>query len=201
MSAMVLAIALAGASAPAQSNDQMLRTYSECATRRSSDQMRALLDADDESAYRAAAEQFSGDPRCTLNDEVTTTVLASTFNQDRGKLRGMVAESLLKRSRTVAKLAPLPKAASYRAVWTRMTSRVAAVDEMAMCVAATDPAGIRTLLATNPNSTAQRQAFAALTPSLGTCLAKGYQLDTKPAGLRAALAEALYHRDRAGGGN
>jgi hypothetical protein len=200
MSLIAAALVLVGASAPAQETDQILRTYTECAVRRSSDRMRAMLNAWDEGAYRTAAEQVSANPRCTPNDNVTTVVLTSSYNQNRGKLRGMAAESLLKRSDTVARLAPQPKAATYSAAWTAVTGRVRAVDEMAMCVAATDPAGILALLATSPNSTRQRQAFAALSPSLETCLAKGYQLDTKPAALRAALAEALYHRDTASAG-
>ena len=76
-----------------------------------------------------------------------------------------------------------------------MTGRLKVIDEMAMCVAAIDPAGVLRLLATKPNSGAQQQAFNALSPSLGSCLAKGYQLDSKPTAVRSALAEALYHRD------
>ncbi len=198
---LVAAIALAGASATsAQGDDQVLRTYVTCTAKRSAADMQAMLNASDEGAYRAAAQTFSEDPRCTVNDDVATTVFLATANQDRGKLRGMVAEQMLKRSKTAARLAPQQKAATYSAVWTGMTGRVAAIDEMAMCAAAIDPAGILALLATTPNSGGQKQAFAALTPSLGTCLAKGYQLDTKPTALRAALAEALYHRDTAEAG-
>lgn len=200
MSLIVAALALVGASAPAQNSDQVLRSYAQCAAVRSSDQLRAMLDAWDEGGFRAAAQLAASDKRCLSNDDVTTTVLSAAYNLDRGKLRGLAAESLLKRSKTVAALAPLPKAPNYAGAWTVATGRVRAVDEMAICVAAIDPAGIRALLATAPSSNMQRQAIANLTPSLGACLAKGYQLDTRPVALRAALAEALYHRDTAEAG-
>ena len=199
MSLLALSLALAGAAAPAQSTDDFLRTYVACAVKRDETVMMAMLDAWDEGEYRAAAQNFTEDARCMSSDTAATTVVVSTFNQDRGKLRGMVAEALLKRSSSVRRLAPMPKAATYTAAWFPMTSRVTAIDEMAVCVAAIDPTVILNLLATQPSSAAQKQAFTALAPSLGTCLAKGYQLDSKPPALRAALAEALYHRDRAGG--
>ncbi|MFM5916778.1 MAG: hypothetical protein ACKOOL_04495 [Novosphingobium sp.] len=199
MSGLGIALAMIGAAAPAQTTDDVLRTYIACAAKRGEVQMQQLLDARAEAEYRKAAQAFTEDPRCMVSDDVTTTVVVSTFNQDRGKFRGMVAESLVNRSKTAARLGPVAKAPAYSASWFGFTSRVQAVDEMAMCVAMIDPAGIRGLLATRPNSAGQKQAFAALTPSLGTCLAKGYQLDTKPPALRAALAEALYHRDRDGG--
>jgi len=200
MSLFALSLALVGVAAPAQSTDDVLRGYVACAVKRDEAVMQTMLDAWEEGAYRAAAQTFSEDARCMGDDAVATTVVVSTFNQDRGKLRGMVAEALIKRSSTARRLAPMPKAATYSAAWFPMTSRVTAIDEMAACVAAIDPAGVQKLIATQPSSAAQKQAFVALTPSLGTCLAKGYQLDTKPPALRAALAEALYHRDRAGGG-
>ena len=197
MSTLAIALALAGAAAPAQSTDAVLRSYAACAVKRDDAVMMAMLDAWDENGYRTAARNFSENARCIVSDEAATAVTVSVFNQDRGKLRGIVAETLVKRSNTARRLAPVPRAPAYSAPWFALTSRVTAIDEMAVCVAAIDPAGVLALLSTQPGSAAQKQAFGALTPSLGTCLAKGYQLDTKPAALRAALAEALYHRDRA----
>jgi len=198
MSALSLALTLVAAAAPAQGNDNVLRSYANCATKRETPQMQAMLDARSEAAYRSSSTEFSEDAHCGSRDEVTTAVVVASFNQDRGKLRGMVAESLLKRSAHARQLAPLAKNAMYRADWFAMTGRIQVIDEMAMCVAAINPAGVLAVLATKPNSSAQQQAFNSLTPSLGACLAGGYQLDTKPTALRAALAEALYHRDRDG---
>ena len=195
MSILAASLALVGAAAPMQATDDVLRTYVTCAAKHGGVAMHSMLDTTSESEYRTAASDFSDVQRCVRQDEAATAVLFATYNENRGKLRGMIAEVLLKRSKTVARLAPLGQAKSYNAGWFTMTGRPHAVDEMAACVAAVDPAGIRTLLATQPGSAGQRLALGALTPSLGTCLAKGYQLDTRPPGLRAALAEALYQRD------
>ena len=195
MSMLAIALALTAASGPALSQDAMLRGYLACAAKRHDAEMHLLLDTKDEGDYRAAADTVTDDAKCDTKDEATATVVYAAFGPERGKLRGMVAEVLLKRSKTASRLAPQAPLSTYTAGWFAMTGRPQPIDEMAMCVAAINPGGITRLLATKPASSAQRDAFAALTPSLGTCLAKGYQLDTKPAGLRAALAEALYHRD------
>ena len=195
MSMLAFALALTAASGPALSQDAMLRGYLACAAKRHVPEMHLLLDTKDEGDYRSAADTVTNDAKCDTKDEATATVVYAAFGPERGKLRGTVAEILLKRSKTAGRLTPQVPLSNYTAGWFAMTGRPKPVDEMAMCVAAINPGGITRLLATKPASAAQRDAFTALTPSLGTCLAKGYQLDTKPAGLRAALAEALYHRD------
>ncbi len=195
MSILAAALMIAGAAAPAASTDDVMRKYVACAAKRQDAQMRLMLGATSESQYRSAALAFASEPRCIRNDADNTAVLFATMNADRGKLRGMVAESLLTRSKTVRNLTAAPQAKVYTADWSSTSGRTRAVDEMAICAAATNPLGILTLLASKPGSEQQRVAFTGLTPTLGTCLAANYQLDTKPAGLRAALAEALYHRD------
>ena len=195
MSLLAAVLVLAGASGSAATSDAAIRSYVTCAAGSRDAQMRALLDTKAEEDYRAAALSVNDVGKCATSDAAVTAPLLAAFGSERGKFRGMVAEALLKRSTTVGTLAALPKVSNYTAGWFAMTGRPQAVDEMAMCVAATNPAGIMALLNTKPGSSWQRQTLTALTPSLGACLAKGYQLDTKPAGLRAALAEALYHRD------
>jgi hypothetical protein len=195
MSMFAVALMIAGVSAPAASTDDVLRKYVACAAKRQDGQMRVMLNTKDEGEYRAAALAFASEPRCIRDDADYTAVLFATMNSDRGKLRGMVAESLLSRSKSVRQLPAVPQEKVYTANWFANSGRTRAVDEMAMCAAATNPVGVLTLLATKPGSDRQRSAFTGLTSTLGACLAKGYQLDTKPAGLRAALAEALYHRD------
>ena len=195
MSMLAAMMVLAGASGSAASSDGLMRNYINCAVSTREPQMRLLLDTKADEDYRAAALSVTDVDKCARSDAAVTAPLLAAFGPERGKFRGMVAETLLKRSTTVRKLATLPQVSSYTAGWFAFTGRPQAVDEMAMCVAATNPGGIITLLGTKPGSPGQRQALTGLTPSLGACLAKGYQLDTKPAGLRAALAEALYHRD------
>ena len=195
MSLLAAVLVLAGASGSAVTNDAAISSYVTCAAGSRDAQMRTLLDTKAEEDYRAAALSVNDVGKCATSDAAVTAPLLAAFGSERGKFRGMVAEALLKRSTTARTLPALPQVSSYTAGWFALSGRPRAVDEMAMCVAATNPGGIITLLGTKPGSPWQRQALTALTPSLGACLAKGYQLDTKPAGLRAALAEALYHRD------
>lgn len=194
MSMIAAVLVVAGASGSATAPDVLMRDYITCAAGVREAQMRTLLDTKADGDYRAAALSVTDADKCARSDAAVTAPLLAAFGPERGKFRGMVAEALLKKSKSVDRLAPLARVSTYTAGWSTMSGRPRAVDEMAMCVAATNPAGIRALLATKPNSSGQRQAFTALTPSLGVCLAKGYQLDIRPTGLRAALAEALYHR-------
>ena len=191
MSMLAAVMVLAGASGSAAAPDVLMRNYITCAAAYREVQMRTLLDTKTDEEYRAAALSVTDADKCARSDAAVTAPLLAAFGPERGKFRGMVAEALLKKSKTVGQLAPLARTSTYTAGWFALSGRPRAVDEMAMCVAATNPAGIRALLATKPGSPAQRRAFNALSPSLGACLAKGYQLDTRPAGLRAAMAEAL----------
>ena len=110
-------------------------------------------------------------------------------------LRGDIAEEYLKRDRSsVARLQPLPIQHKYSRTWFGFTGRNKSVDEMAACVADTNPAAIMAIIDTQPFSGAEGAAFKNIIPSLGVCLVAGTTLDGKPEPLRAALAEALYQR-------
>ena len=68
------------------------------------------------------------------------------------------------------------------------------MDDMAVCVAATNPSGVRALLATAPASVNEASSMATLSPTLGRCLQANAKLVGNRQSVRAALAEALYHR-------
>ena len=107
--------------------------------------------------------------------------------------RGLIAEALLGHiSRPSLEAAPLEHV--YHADWTVISGRAAAIDDMAMCVAATNPAGIMRMLGTIPETADEMGALSSLSPSLGQCLVANAKLTANREGLRAALAEALYHR-------
>ena len=109
--------------------------------------------------------------------------------------RGMMAEAAMRHDQNLASLlAPLPRKASYGASWFAVTGRPLAVDEMSACMAETDPAGIRNLLVTTAETPEEKKAFSALTPGFGPCLTTGATLNANRQSMRAALAEALYHR-------
>jgi hypothetical protein len=109
--------------------------------------------------------------------------------------RGMLAEYLLKAdSERVAKLPVLPRQQAYQYPWFSGTTRAAAVDEMAACVADVDPSGTMSLLRTEAESGAEKEALGQLTPHLGACLRAGARVHANRQALRAALADALYQR-------
>lgn len=108
--------------------------------------------------------------------------------------RGMLAEAALGKMGHDIALEALPTSVDYRRDWFAVTGRPAAVDEMAVCTADRDPAGVRALMATTPEAPEERVAVQALSPTLGPCLPQGATLKANRLSLRAALAEALYHR-------
>jgi len=64
------------------------------------------------------------------------------------------------------------------------------------CVVARKPAEVADLLATTPEAATEKSAFAALVPTLGTCLETGVTLKANRTGMRLALASALDRRAR-----
>jgi hypothetical protein len=111
-------------------------------------------------------------------------------------LRGKLAErALLARAADVAALQPLPlQQKRYIRNWFAATGRHPAVDEMAVCMADTDPAGIVALIGTGPGTGEESSAISAMSPNLTRCLGAGTRLDASRQALRAALADALYQR-------
>ena len=110
-------------------------------------------------------------------------------------MRGMLAEAALERSRAeVDALPALPLQKVYQRDWFSVTGRHVTVDEMGACIADTNPAGAAALMRTQPFSTQEGAAFAALSDNLGKCLRMGTKLRAGRQALRAALAEALFQR-------
>ncbi|MFD2499116.1 hypothetical protein ACFSTI_10125 [Rhizorhabdus histidinilytica] len=111
-------------------------------------------------------------------------------------LRGMMAEAVLEKTTKDEALQPLPAATggAYQRDWFAITGRDRTVDEMAVCTAEQNPAGIRDLLATRPESAEELAAVKAVGATLGPCLPQGATLKANRQSLRAALAEALFHR-------
>ena len=108
-------------------------------------------------------------------------------------LRGSLAEAFLRKSKIPA-LSANPLQRVYSRSWYQYTDRNLSVDEMATCVADTAPKGVLELLASVPYSSEEKNAISALSPNLGVCLSVGAKLLANRQGLRAALAEALFHR-------
>lgn len=110
-------------------------------------------------------------------------------------MRGIIAGAAVRVSPAAKALQPLAfEQKRYVRPWFAVTGRDSAVDEMSVCVADTDPAGVLALVNTPTQSADESIAIGGLMPWLGKCLAAGARLQADRTALRAALAEALYQR-------
>ena len=106
--------------------------------------------------------------------------------------RGMLAEAALHQIGRAATLAPAASPESYtRGLVRLVTGRDPAVDAMAVCTAEVNPAAVRDMLKTQPDSAEEFAAAQSLGATLGPCLPQGATLKANRQSLRAALAEAV----------
>ncbi len=132
---------------------------------------------------------------CFLKRPMNDTVEGERIAYPPPILRGMLAEELIKKDRSAfARLPTLPIQKAYMRAWYPASFRNTAVNEMATCVADTNPAGVVELLDSEPYTDSEDSAFSALMPFMGPCLSAGTQLSGEREPLRSALAEALYQR-------
>jgi len=156
---------------------------------------RELLNARNADAVKESRKRLDGEEECFANIDRNDLVdgVEVTFPPD--VMRGDLAEELVKRDHAAAaELRPLPIEKVYARPWYAFTGRDVSVDEMATCVADTNPAAILALLDSAPYSPGEGTAFANLVPYMGPCLRAGTKLAGAREPLRAALAEALYQR-------
>ena len=166
-----------------------------CAVATHASAARDLLDARDAEQVKKDRTQLSGEQECfaTINRNDLVDGVQVSYPPD--VMRGDIAEELVKRAHTlVAQLQPLPIQKTYSRSWFAFTGRNTSVDEMATCVADTNPAAVLALLDSAPQSPAEGTAFSGLIPYMGPCLVAGTKLEGAREPLRAALAEALYQR-------
>ncbi|MES2443681.1 MAG: hypothetical protein V4574_12690 [Pseudomonadota bacterium] len=168
--------------------------FASCMVRKRGESVRRLFDATTQAEVDKLDAAFTRELEC-LNTQTGShfagglMLIAPVDVQ-----RGMFAEALLDKMPRPLGLAPLARVPQYSSVWTAVSGRDRSVEEMAVCVAAINPAGIEALIATQPESRDELAAVRAVTPSLGTCLVANVRLTANRQSLRAALAEALYHR-------
>jgi hypothetical protein len=180
--------------AAANPNDPQQR-YVACLAEMRAAQVQKLLRATTTESASKTYHALADDDRCFSrvfgNGEFRPS---DVLSQD--MLRGGLAEQALRaRSTEIAALQPLPlQQKRYIRAWFGATGRHPAVDEMAVCMADTDPAGIVALIETSQGSGDENDAIAALSPNLTKCLGAGTRLDASRQALRAALADALYQR-------
>jgi hypothetical protein len=171
------------------------KRFAECLYNRKATLARQALQAQTHEAASAAMDKLMGEIRCFGDDMSNDLVGMRTVQFPRDILRGMLAETALGREdERVAALQPLALQQIYQRNWFATTGRHISVDEMAACIADTNPAGIVALTKTVPTTKEEGAAFSALGGNLHACLRAGTKLQASRQSLRAALADALYQR-------
>lgn len=171
------------------------KRFAECLYNRKATLARQALQAQTHEAASAAMDKLMGEIRCFGDDMSNDLVGMRTVQFPRDILRGMLAETALGREdERVAALQPLALQQVYQRNWFATTGRHVSVDEMAACIADTNPAGIVALTKTVPTTKEEGAAFSALGGNLHACLRAGTKLQASRQSLRAALADALYQR-------
>ena len=168
----------------------------ECMYFKRRDDVRGYLTAmseKDQARYQRNLGESVTCSRVTLSD--APGLMGSAIYTPPDVMRGNYAEAAMSKMAEDDGLAPLaPAQIGYAREWFALTGRDPVVDEMAVCVAEQNPAGIQALLATKPETPEEKAATTALGPVLGPCLPQGATLKANRQSLRAALAEALFHR-------
>lgn len=167
-----------------------------CAYLKSRTAAQAMLDTPDRAEAERQLRRLNRAHTCINLMTVSEGAEGQRMRIPNDIYRGMIAEAALRQDVKAGSLAPLPLKAEYAAPWFAATGRNAAVDELGMCVAETNPAGVRALLSTTAETSEEARAMATLSPFLGPCLAANAKLQANRQSLRAVLAEALYHRAR-----
>ena len=162
---------------------RMMHDLARCVADRNSIQVRRLLATDyRDSGYphsmRRLAEDADGCLPFFGSLKMANLLLAGSLAE--AMLRNMAAPSL-----------PLARALAHDPA----QPAVAARDEgeyLGLCVARTMPAAVEALLATTPESEAEKSAIAAIGPGIAPCVRAGSSARINRPGLRALLALAAY---------
>ena len=168
--------------------------WAECAVNHRYSAVLAYLDAADVKNQALSKRTLFRPIECNDIVGASDSVIQRGIGMPDDLQRGMLAEAVLKEKAGGVVLPAAAPAKSYGHVWSAVSGRDPSVDEMAACAATTDPAHIGALLATQPGSAKEKAGVASLVPTLGNCLVQGAKLNANAQSLRAALAEALYHR-------
>ncbi len=156
---------------------------------------RHLLDSRDAEEVQKLNSSLTGEVECLANISGNDLVEGVQVNYPTDVMRGDLAEELLRKDeRSILQLPAMPIQRTYSRPWFALSGRHDSVDEMAACVASTNPAAVMALVDSTPFSASEDSAFSNLIPLMGPCLVAGTKLDAKREPLRAALAEALYQR-------
>lgn len=174
-----------------------ITTYEEmndCQMRPNLEAAKALLAATTIEDARRQADRFKW-KTCALKGPNGDFMKVQPNNPKLDELRWMSAEYFIVHdAASVAALQPLPRKRAYDRSWFRASSRDDSIDEMATCIADTNPAGIAALNRTQVGSKDEQATLSGLNADFVACLRAGVTLKGERKAIRGALVEALYQR-------
>ena len=166
----------------------------DCQMRPNIEAARALLAANDMVESERWAAKFKW-RKCALKGPHGDFMQIVPNDPRLDELRWMSAEYFIARDpAAVAALQPMPRRRVYDRPWFKATMRHNSIDEMAACVADTNPQGIVALNKTVIGSTGESAALLRLKVDFANCLRADVQLRGERKAIRGALVEALYQR-------
>jgi hypothetical protein len=143
--------------------------------------------------YRALMRQAGN--TCPMLGDASPVSSSVGFSFPKDVFRGLVAERLLmSKLDTLGAMPVLPVQMAYSRPWFALSGRDVTVNEMAVCLAESDPAGTAALFRTKPYTPQEMTAIGNLGPAMQKCLRVGVKLKANRQTLRAALAEGAFNR-------
>ncbi len=182
---------------PSRSGNDAVRamhTFARCASKyRHSSALKWLTDLDPKGQDISRKRLYNH-----MECEFLFGVGGQGLHIDDSLYRGAIAEAILKDEgyldRRVLDAPPAVPQRTYARGWFSITGRNPVVDETSVCVSEVYAEGVYNLLRTEQPSLEERAAVVGLSEVLGKCLVQGAVLKADIPALRAALAEAYFHR-------
>lgn len=157
---------------------ELMNRYGLCVVKQHFGLVQRAIAQTDDAAQTKALAKIAGDD----------CLLTGTLRMSPALFRGAVYRALYMRD-----YALMSRDALAALVATKLEDDRSSIN-FGACVAKLSPDGTRALVLSDPGTTAEKDAIAALRPSLSDCLPPRAQVRITMSGLQATLSEALYKR-------
>lgn len=168
--------------------------YARCIANKRTGSARRLLEVTTEAEYETYNRVLGREVTCSSLVDSVIQQTGQSVAMSRDVYRGNMAEAVMRSAGAQPVPAALPLQAQYSSPFTEVSGRNVVVEEMGVCLAATQPAAVAGVLASDPASAGEAAAIRVMTPMLVQCLTANAKLTANRQALRATMAEAYYHR-------
>ena len=166
-----------------------------CSTRMNRPVAKALLSSTSLEEATAFVKKVKVRTNCTASGKYSGFYSFEPTGGSVDSVRGVVAEVLIKEElQSAAALPAQPIQRQYSRPWFAATGRHVSINEMAACIADTNPSGVLNILRSDSTNASEVAAFSAINPTFEACLSAEFKLVGNRQVVRGALADALYQR-------